>query len=75
MAPWQKALAEKGLPEYSWDIVDLKSDDLQSLPDATIIGTAPDGTRMIFDLLKFEYYSAKDILKNVKFKTVTVLPN
>jgi hypothetical protein len=75
LAPWQKALAERVYPEHNWEIMDLKSDDLQSVPDATVIGIAPDGSRMIFDLLKFEYYSAENILKNVKFKAVTVLPN
>jgi hypothetical protein len=31
-----------------------------------VVGTHPDGTRMIFDLLKFEQYSAEEILRNTR---------
>ena len=66
LAPWGKALAERVFPEYEWKILDMKSQDLPNMTDATVVGTAPDGNRIIFDLLKFEYYTAEDFLKGTK---------
>lgn len=67
LAPWQKALAERIFPDYVWEIMDINcSQDLPLAADATIVGTARDGSRMIFDLLKFEYNTAEDILKCTK---------
>ena len=63
LAPWLKALAKRVFPDYSWVILDIINDKLRMLLDATVIGTAPDGKRMIFDILKFEHYPAEDILK------------
>ena len=66
LAPWQMALAEKAFPEYKWEVLEIKSQSCPDIREDTVVGTRPNGSRMIFDLLKFEIYSAEDILKNVK---------
>jgi len=64
LAPWQKALAEKVFPEYKWEILEIRSQSCPDIREDTVIGTRPNGSRMIFDLLKFEYYTAEEILKS-----------
>ena len=66
LAPWQKALAKRVFPEYEWEILDMNCQDFPIVTDATVVGTAPDGSRVIFDLLKFEHYSAEEIMKGTK---------
>ena len=63
LAPWEKALAEKVFPNFKWHIYSdygVGEDGGHS----TVIGTSPDGEKLIFDILLFDKCSVAEILES-----------